>query len=525
MNTPTQHNPPYVIGIDGGTEAIRAGLFDLEGNLVVSAACSYQTYFSHPGWAEQDPDEWWASLVVAVRTCLKSTHVNPAEIIGISADATTCTLVPMRADGTVLRRALLWMDVRASRQAARIFATGHAALRYCLGGVSAEWMPSKMLWLKAHEPATYADTDRLIEYTDWLVYRLTGRFTLNINTINQRWFYHLPSGGWPTDFYATVGLDGIEAKFPTDILKIGEVAGLLSPSAAEQLGLPAGIPVASNGGDAFIGLLGLGVTAPGDMGVITGSSNVLAALSAQALHFPGVFGSFPSSLIPGLHLIEGGQVSSGSILNWFKRNFGQGLAAEAAANQLSVYQLLDREAARIPVGSEGLIVLDYFQGNRTPHTDSAARGTIWGLSLQSSRAHVFRALMEGVAYGMRDIIETFAHHQFAIARVIASGGATRSPLFMQIYADVLGMPIYTTRCPDATMLGSAVVAATGAGVYPSLVAAAPQMVAIAGEYQPNAERHAEYHFYMRQYQATYQQLKGLMSEMSAKIGARQGDVT
>jgi ribulose kinase len=232
---------------------------------------------------------------------------------------------------------------------------------------------------------------------------------------------------------------------------------------------------------------------------------------------PGVFGSFPGALIPGLHLIEGGQGSAGSILNWFKRNFCQGLEAEAAANQISVYQLLDREAAQIPVGSEGLIVLDYFQGNRTPHTDSAARGTIWGLSLQSSRAHVFRALMEGVAYGMRNIIETFTRHQFQVARIIASGGATRSPLFMQIYADVLGMPIYTTRCPEATMLGSAVVAATGAGRYPNLVAAANAMVEIAGEYQPHAARHAEYDFYMRQYQATYQQLKGLMSDMNHKI--------
>jgi len=520
MNTATRRNPPYVLGIDGGTEAIRAGLFDLQGNLVASGVCSYQTYFPHPGWAEQDPDAWWASLVVAVRACIHAAGVNPAEIIGVSADATTCTLVPMRADGTVLRRALLWMDVRASAQAARIFASEHAALRYCQAGVSAEWMPPKMLWLREHEPATYANTDLLLEYADWLVYQLTGRFTLNINTISQRWFYHLPDGGWPTDFYATIGLPGIEAKFPAAILKIGEVAGLLSPTAAKQLGLPAGIPVATNGGDAFVGLLGLGVTAPGDLGVITGSSNVLSALSAQARHFPGVFGSFPSALIPGLHLIEGGQVSAGSILNWFKRNFGQGLEAEAAANQMSVYQLLDREAAQIPVGSEGLIVLDYFQGNRTPHTDSAARGTIWGLSLQSSRAHVFRALMEGIAYGMRDILETFARHHFSVARIIASGGATRSPLFMQIYADVLGMPIYTTRCAEATLLGSAVVAATGAGVYPSLAVAASAMVEIVGQYQPNAEHHSEYDFYMRHYQATYQQLKGLMHAMSDKVEGR-----
>ncbi len=518
MTTPPFH-PPYVIGIDGGTESIKAGIFDLQGNLVAAGARPYKTYFPRPGWAEQDPAEWWDGLVGAVRNALAAAPIKPADIIGISADATCCTMVPMQADGTVLRRALLWMDVRASEQAARIYATGHAALRYCLSGVSAEWMPAKMLWLKENEREIYDQTDTLIEYTDWIAYRLTNRFALSISTINHRWFYHLPSGGWQPDFFETVGLGGIEAKFPKDVFEIGEIVGGLSQAAAAQLGLPSGIPVATSGADAFIGLLGLGVTSPGDMGVITGSSNVMAALSTQELHFPGVFGSFPDALIPGLNLIEGGQASTGSILNWFKQNFGQGLAEEAQAKGVSIYQLLDAEAAQIPPGSEGLIVLDYFQGNRTPHTDSAARGTIWGLSLQSSRAHVFRALMEGVAYGMRDILETFAHNNFAVSRVITSGGATRSPVFMQIYADVLGMPLVTTRFPEATMLGSAVVAATGAGAYPSLVEASRNMVQVTDAYQPDLQRHADYAFFMRQYQETYQQLKGLMQAMNHKLAA------
>jgi ribulokinase len=457
--------------------------------------------------------------VGAVRDCLAAAPINPTEIIGLSAAATCCTMVPMKADGTVLRRALLWMDVRATEHAARIYATGHDALCYCLSGVSAEWMPAKLLWLKEHERETYDQTDTLIEYTDWIAYRLTNRFALNISTINHRWFYHAPSGGWQSSFFECIGLGGIEAKFPKNVLKIGEVVGPLSVEAAGSLGLPADIPVVTGGADAFIGLLGLGVTAPGDMGVITGSSNVLSALSAQELHFPGVFGSFPEALIPGLNLIEAGQVSTGSLLNWFKRNFGQGLEAEAAAKGLSVYEWLDAEAAQVPLGSEGLIVLDYFQGNRTPHTDSAARGAIWGLSLQSSRAHVFRALMEGVAYGLRDILETFARNDFAVSRVIASGGATRSPLFMQIYADVLGMPLYITRFPEATMLGSAVVAATGAGAYPNLVQAAHNMVEVIDAYQPDLQRHAEYAFFMRKYQETYQQLKGLMREMNRKVAA------
>jgi ribulokinase len=516
MTESSDRNPPYVLAIDAGTEAIKAGLFDRQGNKIATGSRAYRTYFPRPGWAEQDPEEWWDGLVGAVRDCLTRAAVAPEEIAGLSADATTCTLIPMSANGQPLRRALLWMDVRAAAEARAIFATGDPALRYCLAGVNAEWMPPKMLWLKQNEPETYAQTAVLLEYTDWIAYRLTGRFTLNLNTITQRWFYHLPSGGWPLDFFAAIGLADLAPKLPATILRVGEVIGPLAAAPAAAVGLRPGIPVAAGGGDAFIGLLGQGVTQPGDMGVIMGSSNVLSALAVDEFHFPGIFGGFPEALVPGLNLVEAGQVSTGSILSWFKRNFCQGLAAEADAKGLSPYQLLDQEAAAVPLGAEGLIVLDYFQGNRTPHTDSAARGAIWGLSLQSSRGHVFRALMEGIAYGMQDILATLAHHDFRVARIIASGGATHSPLFMQIYADVAGQPLYVTREPEASLLGSAVVAAVGAGLYPDLSAASSRMVAISGSFAPDMARHATYEFYVQQYQATYQQLRGLMHAMSKR---------
>ena len=420
----------------------------------------------------------------------------------------------MGANGEPLRHALLWMDVRSAAQAESIFATGHEALRYCPAGVNAEWMLPKTLWLKQNELDTYTRMERLLEYTDWIAYRLTGRYTLNINTTAQRWFYHTPSGGWPRDFYAAVGLEGVEKKFPADLLRIGEAVGPLSAEAAADLGLPPGIPVAAGGGDAFIGLLGQGVAQPGDLGVIMGSSNVMSALAGEEFHAAGIFGGFPDALIPGLCLVEAGQVSTGSVLSWFKRNFAQGAEADAASRGISVYRLLDEEAAAVPPGAQGLIVLDYFQGNRTPHTDPYARGAIWGLSLQHGRAEVFRALMEGIAYGMADILATFAQHRFSIARVIASGGATRSPLFMQIYADVTGMPMTTTQEPEASLLGSAVVAAVGAGIYPDLPAAAKAMVTVDREYHPDAGRHAAYQFYVEKYQETYRRLRPLMRDMA-----------
>jgi ribulose kinase len=261
------------------------------------------------------------------------------------------------------------------------------------------------------------------------------------------------------------------------------------------------------------------VVAPGDLGVVMGSSNVLSGLSADEVHFPGIFGSFPDAVIPGLNLIEGGQVSTGSILNWFKRNFASDLVEKARQQNTPIYRLLDAEAERVPVGSEGLIVLDYFQGNRTPHTDSLARGVILGLSLQASRGHVFRAIMEGIAYGMKDIVDTFLRQKCAVSRVIACGGAVQSPLFMQIYADVIGQPIYTTRVAEASMLGSAVAAAVGAGLYPTLAEASRNMVKIAGKYEPDADCHQQYEFYFQQYQETYRQLKHVLHDVTRHTSA------
>jgi FGGY-family pentulose kinase len=514
----------YVLGIDAGTEAIKAGIFDQDGNLIALGSRNYPTHFPHPGWAEQDPNDWWNGLVGAVQDCLKLSPIPADQIRGISADATTCTLLPINAKGDPLRRALLWMDVRATEQAARIHATGHAALRYSLAGVSAEWMPAKALWLRENEPQTYADCAYLIEYADWIAFRLTGRIALNLNTIVQRWYYHAPSGGWASDFYHAIGLEGVESKFPANILGIGEIVAPLSASAAWQLGLPAGIPVAMGGGDAFVGLLGLGVVSPGDLGMVMGSSNVLSALSADEVHFPGIFGSFPNAVIPGLNLVEGGQVSTGSILNWFKRNFAGELTHTARERSTSIYALLDAEAERIPVGSEGLIVLDYFQGNRTPHTDSAARGVVVGLSLQATRAHVFRAIMEGIAYGTKDILDTFVRNGCGVSRIIACGGATHSKLFMQIYADVLGQPLYTTRVPEASLLGSAVAAAVGAGMYPTLAQASVCMVKVDGEYHPNPEHHAQYGFYSQTYREVYGHVRPVLHTLTHHVsGAHKGE--
>ena len=496
----------YLLSIDGGTESLRVGVCDARGNLIASAAAEYVTSLPHGGWAEQDPKDWWQALVKAAHRCLGIAGLKKTAITGISYDATTCTLLPLGRDGTELRPALLWMDVRAAAQADRIFATGHKVLRYCPSGCNAEWMLGKVLWIKEFEPEIYRNTTAFIEYTDWLTLQLTGRLILNRNTATQRWFYNCREWNFPTDLWKAVGVPDLEDKIPDQMIPSGAKAGNLTKQAAEALGLQEGTPVFQGAGDAFTALLGIGITESGQTGLIAGSSNVIVTLTENETHAEGLYGGFPDAIIPGLYLVEAGQASAGSILAWYKKQFLKDLPTGEA------YATLDREAQKIPPGSGGLIVLDNFQGNRSPHSDSLARGAIWGLSLATGRAQLFRALMEGIAYGTHEILRVFSSCGLATDTIVACGGATKSDLYMQILSDVTGIEICTPEVPDAALLGGAILTARGLGIYPDFTSAAKVMVRQGKTYRPDDANHQAYKPYVDRHRLTYLRLKDLMHE-------------
>jgi len=512
MQSPS--SAPYVLCLDGGTESIRAGIFDSTGNLLSVSTCPYATRYPKPGWAEQDPVEWRAALLQVVKECLAKAPVPAAGIRGICLDATTCTLLALGADRQPLLPAFLWMDVRAAGQAERIFATAQAeaCLAYSPAGCNAEWMLCKALWLAENEPELYARTAYFVEYTDWLVYQLTGRLALNLNTVTQRWYYNRRDWQFPTGLYNQLGLLDLISKIPPEVIPAGQPVGTLLPEVARELGLSETTVVYQGGGDAFIGLLGLNVTRPGKIGLITGSSNVLAGFTGEEFHQSSLYGAFPDAVVPGLFLVEGGQSATGANLAWFIRTFARDLPERKA------YQILDQEAACIPPGAGGLLALDYFQGNRTPYTDSKARGALWGLSLSSSRGQVFRALMESIAFGSRLILEALAENGSPVDQIYACGGATRSDVFMQIYADVCGIPISVVKIADASLVGDAVLAFTGMGLYPDLACAAEAMVKFDRHFLPNPQVCQEYQFYFELYKDTYHQLKGLMHRLSDHLG-------
>lgn len=511
---------PYVVGIDFGTESVRVGVFDAVGNPVAFASHEYKLYHPRPGWAEQRPDEWWAALVKATRAAVEKSGVPHAEIVGVSADCTSCTVVALDERLLPLRPAIIWMDVRAAEQARRIAACGHQALKYNgFGNVSAEWMPCKALWFKENEPELYAQTRYLGEFIDWLTQQLTGEWVASINNVSIRWYYDRAAGGWPTSFYEQIGLGDVLAKFPQRVLDMGVVVGGLLPSVAAELGLPAGIPVAEGGADAFVAMLGLNVVEPGKVAFITGSSHLALGQSAQAFHTQGIFGAYTDAVLPGQHTVEGGQVSTGSVVKWFKENFCGKEQQQAAARGVDIYTVLNELATNIPPGSEGLVVLDYWQGNRTPYVDPEARGLIRGLSLKHTTGHLFRAIIEGIAYGTEHILRVMRSNGFVVKELVVAGGPTKSPLWMQIHADVSNAPISFTKVPDGPALGSAILAAVGAGLYPDIATAAGKMVQVTRRIEPNPAVHEAYRFYVEQYIATYPAVQELTHALTRHVAA------
>jgi len=499
----------YVLGIDAGTESFRAGVFDARGRCLGFGVSANTTTFPHPGWAEQRPQDWDRALVESIRGALRESKVSPRDIRGIGLDGTSCSVVFLDAAGRPLRDAIIWMDVRAHEEAAEVAASGDPALRYVGGGnVSAEWFPCKTAWVKRNEPRVFDAARTVFELTDWLAFRLTGEKTVNIDTTTVRWFYNVNEGGLPVTLYKTMGLEDLLPKIPQRVVRIGEVVGGLTQEMAERTSLPAGIPVAGGGADAFIGVIGINALEPGTIALITGSSQLQLGIIHKEIHARGLFGSYPDAILPGLQVIEAGQISTGSVLRWFTSGFiGTEVQAEAAKAGSSVYDVLNARAASIQPGSDGCIVLEHWQGNRTPWTDPLSRGVIRGLTLSHTPAHIYRAIMEGVAYGTETIFRRMAQEGVPVDTIVACGGATQSELWMKIHADVTGKAITIPREQQAVTLGSAIAATVAGGMHPDIVTAAEKMVAVERVVEPDMKAHARYGALVDQYIATYEGLK------------------
>lgn len=493
----------YYLTADGGTESLRARIYDLDGTCLGSKAVPYETRFSPGARAEQNPEDWWQSLIAATRGAIAEARIDAGQIEAMAFATTSCTVVALDKQGRALRPALLWMDVRAHAEADAVLATGDARLALNGAGkgpVSAEWMIPKALWLKRNEPAVFAAAETICEYQDFLNLRLTGERCASLDNAGLRWHYSSRDGGFARGILSKLGMPELEAKWPQRVIPPGQVVGTLTLAAAAELGLSPRVKVVQGGADALIGMIGLGVAKPGQLALITGSSHLQFGVTETAIHAPGVWGAYPDIVYPGRFIVEGGQTSTGSIINWLKRLTGGTLDLAE----------MNRKAAMLEPGADGLIVQDHFQGNRTPYTDPLSRGAIVGLTLAHEPHHIFRAIMEGIGFGTRAILDAFRAGGYSSTEITAGGGATASPLWIQIHADTAGLPVRIPASPDAPSTGSAVLAAHGAGRFATIDEGIARMVKPGTMIEPRPREAKLYAEIYQRYKALYPALKSVL---------------
>ena len=504
---------PYMIGLDGGTEGLRVGIFDMTGKPLVFVRTSYDTDLVRPGWAEQNPEDWWNAAVSGIRQAMSEIGAHGSDIASIAVGATSCSLVCLDNSGTPLRPAIIWMDVRADQEAREIAQSGSPSLQ--LSGIrhaSAEWLPSKALWLSRHQPEIYERTAWLAEYADYLTWRLSGERVASQNNAAIRAYYDLENGGWARGLYEQLGLDDLIEKLPSTVLPMGARVGKLVPAAQDALDLPATVSVVVGGADAFVAQVGLGVVNPGAMALITGSSHLALLQSSQRVHGEGTFGSYPGAVVNGQYTVEGGQTSSGSMIGWLRRLLGD------SDYSAQFFDALTPLAEKLPPGSGGVLVLDHFQGNRTPYVDAQSRGVIAGLSLSHRAEHLLRAMIESVCFGTENTLRRFRQQGHSIDRIVACGGAVNSPLWLQTHADVSGTAIEITQVAEAASLGAAVLGAVGANVYRDLNEATNAMVHGDRIIEPNLQRHEQYEPIFQAYAQTYEALTPVLHFLASQRG-------
>jgi ribulose kinase len=511
-----------VLAIDLGTEGARVGAFTRDGESLGSVHRGYPTRYPRPGWAEQDPDDWWTAVTDATRTLLASPRCAGAGRVEALACATTAsTVAVLDESGRPLRPAILWMDSRAWAQSAKTatLAPSHPVLRWSGGSDAAEWLLPKAVWVAEHEPEVYARAAHVVEAIDYLTFRLTGRWTGSQMNAVCKYNYDPLTGRHPVELYAALGVSDLADKLPGTVAPVGSLAGPLTAEAAAALGVDPGAAVAVGGIDAHVSLLACGGEGAGLVSLVSGTSSALIA-ELEEPEDPHdltvteeVWGPYPHALRTSRWLVEGGQVSSGSVLTWA----GETIMGVARANLPALVQA----ASAVEPGAHGLRVLDTFMGNRTPHRDPRLRGAVVGLTLGTTRAQLYRATVEAVACGTRAVVDSFERSGVVCDRLVFSGGIEHNRLWQQVSVDVLGRAAEIVDGDNLTLRACAVIAATGAGHVASLDEGAALFAPHTRTLEPDPARHAVYRQTYDDYVGLLRTLRPVMHESVDRLSGHQ----
>jgi xylulokinase len=502
-----------LLGIDIGTSGTRAVLLDSTGRVVSSATIEHAPISSpHPGWAEQHPHDWWSAACRAIPECLRRGNTSAAEISGIGLTGQMHGLVMLGSDDEVLRPSIIWCDQRTEDECRAITEKigAQRLIELTANPAVAGFTLPKIWWVQKHEPEIWARVRSILLPKDYVRFRLTGARvidvadasgTLLLDVVNRRWSVPMMEASH------------VNENLLPRVFESQEVASHVSEEGARTTGLRAGIPVVAGAGDQAAGAVGMGIVRPGAVSATIGTSGVVFAATASPLLDPkGRIHTFCHA-VPNRWHVMGVTQAAGYSLRWFRDQFGAGAASEGNAAQ-DPYDRLMEVASKAPAGANGLLWTPYLMGERTPHLDAHARAALVGLTSTHTRAHVVRAILEGVAFSLRDTFTIFSELKLPVESIRLGGGGARGALWRQIQADVYGMPVDLVEAEEGPAYGAALLAGVGTGVWPSVEKACESAVRVARRVEPEKKNIGLMDRQYAAFRKVYPALRDIMHELS-----------
>jgi len=491
----------HLLGIDVGTTGSKALLVDADGAVKASATTEYPMFTPQPLWAEQDPADWWAATVTSIRQVLDRGDVQPDQVAGLGLTGQMHGLVLLDAQGEVLRPCIMWNDQRTAPQCAAITEAVGAdeVLRLTGNPVLPGFTAPKIVWVREHEPEVYAQVAKVLLPKDYARYRLTGGFFSEVSDASGTSMFDVGRRQWSEEMLRALD---VPHEWLPEVTESPLVSARVSASAAAETGLLEGTPVVGGGGDQAAQAVGTGIVAEGVVSTTLGTSGVVFAASETYRVEPeGRLHAFCHA-VPGMWHLMGVMLSAAGSFRWYRDTLGDLERVQAEKSGRDPYDLLTEAAAEVSPGCEGLLFLPYLTGERTPYPDPNARGVFFGLTLRHGKAHMTRAVLEGVSYGLLDSLELMRALGLSIQQVRASGGGARSSLWRQILADVFDAQIVTVEVTEGAAYGAALLAGVGAGVYPTVTAACDAVIRVTGRTEPGPAASVYADYYPR-YRALY----------------------
>lgn len=503
----------FVIGVDLGTSGTKTVLFNQIGEVIASNTVEYPLYQPQNGYAEQEPADWYNAAVSTIKTVLAKSNINVSDIVGIGISGQMHGLVMLDENNEVIRRSIIWCDQRTAEECTEITEKVGAKrlVEITANPALTGFTASKILWVKNNEPDNYAKCKHILLPKDYVRFMLTGDFATEVSDASGMQLLDIPNRCWSEEICGKLGID---MSMLAKVYESPEITGVISEKAAALTGLKAGTPVVGGAGDNAAAAVGTGVVEDGKAFTTIGTSGVVFAHTSNISIDPNGRVHTFCCAVPNCWHVMGVTQAAGLSLKWFRDNFCQAEIETARNMGVDEYFLMDKEAEKSPIGANRLLYLPYLMGERTPHLDPNARGIFFGLSAIHTKRDMLRAVMEGVAFSLRDCMEICREMNISVSDMMACGGGGSSPLWRQMLADIYGCEVKTSASKEGPALGAAILALVGAGVYKSVPDACKAIIRTDKIQKPIPDNSSAYNCFYSVYSEIYPAVKPFCKQLA-----------